>query len=113
MKKLIPVVLMLLTATATALAADETWKGVPLVDTACSAKVKDAPDSHTASCAIACAKSGFGIIASDGTYLKFDEAGNKRALAALKSTKKTDHLRATVVGVRDGETIKVKSVSLD
>ena len=113
MRRLIPVVFLLLAVTATAIAADETWKGVTLVDTACSAKVKDAPDSHTASCAIACANSGFGIIGSDGKYLKFDEAGNKRALAALKATKKTDHLRATVVGVRDGEIIKVKSVSLD
>jgi hypothetical protein len=112
MRKLLPVLLVLLSVTAAA-AADETWKGVTLVDTACSAKVKDAPDSHTASCAIACAKSGFGIIASDGQYLKFDEAGNNRALAALKATKKTDHLRATVVGVRDGETIKVKTISLD
>src|SRR5215510_3213358 len=112
MKRFAPVVLLLLVATTT-MAADQTWKGVSLVDTACSAKVKDAPDTHTTSCAIGCEKSGYGIIASDGSYLKFDEAGNKRALAALKATKKTDHLRATVVGERDGETIKVKSISLD
>ncbi|HWN99782.1 MAG TPA: hypothetical protein VNS63_10980 [Blastocatellia bacterium] len=99
---------------ATALgAADETWKGVPLIDTMCSAKEKDNPDGHTASCAIACAKGGYGIIAADGAYLKFDESGNKKVLAAFKATKKTDHLRATVVGERDGDTIKVKSLSLD
>ena len=111
MKKLVPIVLLLLAGTA--LAGEDSWKGVPLVDTMCSAKVKDNPDSHTVSCAIACTKGGFGIVASDGSYLKFDEAGNKQALAALKGTKKTDHIRATVVGERDGDTIKVKSVSID
>lgn len=111
MKKLVPVVLLLLTTAA--FAGEDAWKGVPLVDTMCSAKVKDKPDSHTVTCAIACAKGGFGIIASDGSYLKFDEAGNKQALAALRSTKKTDHIRATVVGERDGDTIKVKSLSID
>jgi len=111
MKKLVPIVLLLLATSA--FAGEETWRGAPLVDTMCSAKVKDAPDSHTTSCAIACAKGGFGIIAPDGGYLKFDEAGNKKALAALKSTKKTDHIRATVVGERDGDTIKVKSIALD
>ena len=111
MKKLAPLVILLL-ATAV-FAGEDTWKGVPLIDTMCSAKVKDKPDSHTVSCAIACTKGGFGIVASDGSYLKFDEAGNKQALAALKSTKKTDHIRATVVGERDGDTIKVKSLSID
>jgi hypothetical protein len=110
MKKLVPVVVLLLTTAA--FAGENTWTGVSLVDTMCSAKVKDKPDSHTVTCAIACVKSGFGIIASDGSYLKFDEAGNRLALAALKSTKKTDHIRATVVGERDGDTIKVKSMSI-
>jgi hypothetical protein len=116
MKRLIPVVVLLLSTAAlggTPLRSEQTWKGVALVDTMCSAKVKDAPDKHTASCAIACAKGGFGVITSDGSYLKFDEGGNKKALSALKATKKTDHIRATVVGELDGDTIRVKSLSLD
>ena len=111
MKRLVPVVLLLLAIPA--FAGDDTWKNVPLIDTLCVAKVKDKPDAHTVSCALACATGGYGIIASDGAYLKFDEAGNKKALAALKSTKKSDHIRATVVGERDGDTIKVKSLSLE
>ena len=107
-----PIVLMLLAASV--MAGEETWKGASLVDTMCSAKLnKDSADTHTTSCAIQCAKGGYGIYTSDGTYLKFDETGNKKTLALLKATKKTDHLRATVVGERDGETIKVKSLSLD
>jgi hypothetical protein len=111
MKRFVPFVLLLLAIPA--LAAEDTWKGVSLVDTMCSAKVKDKPDSHTASCAVACAKGGYGIFTSDGTFLKLDEAGNTKALSLLKGTKKTDHIRATVVGERDGDTIKVKSLSLD
>ncbi len=96
-------------------AATETWKNVALVDTMCAAKaeVKADPDKHTSRCALQCAKSGFGVLTSDGTFLKLDEAGNEKAVAALKSGKKTDHLRVTVSGERDGDTIKVQSLSLD
>lgn len=94
-------------------AAAETWKNVAVVDSMCSVKAKASPDEHTTKCALACAKSGFGILTADGSYLKFDEAGDEKAVAALKNTKKSDHLRATVTGERDGDTIKVQSISLD
>lgn len=90
----------------------ETWKNVALVDTACAAKATENPDAHTRECAVACAKSGFGIVTSDGSYLKFDASGNEKALAALKSSQKKDHLRATVRGDREGQIIKVASLQL-
>ena len=93
-------------------AAAEVWKSVVVVDRMCSAKAKAAPDEHTTKCALACAKSGFGILTADGHFLMLDETGNQKAVAALKSTKKTDHLRATVTGERDGDTIKVQSFDL-
>ena len=34
-------------------------------------------------------------------------------VAALKASKRDDRLRATVVGEREGETIKVTSIALD
>jgi len=111
MRALAPILLLLLAGSA--LAGAEEWKGVSLVDTMCSAKVKDAPDTHTVSCALACEKGGFGIYTSDGTYLKFDDAGNKKALQALKATKKKDHIRANITGERDGDTIKVTSLVLE
>ena len=91
----------------------DTWKDVPLVDSNCSAKVKSAPDQHTRQCALGCAKGGFGVLTADASFLKFDDAGNARALTALLSTKKTDHLRATVTGKRSGESIQVESITLD
>jgi hypothetical protein len=94
------------------LCAAETWNDVSIVDANCSAKVKNNPDAHTRNCAMQCAKSGFGILTTDGTFLKFDSQGNEQALAALKNSQANDHLRATVSGERDGDTIKVKSIKM-
>ncbi len=101
-----------LVLTAAPLAA-ETWTNVSVIDSNCLAKVKADPDKHPVSCALQCAKGGYGLLLKDGTYLKFDAAGNEKTLAALKETKKTDTIRATVEGEKDGESIKVKSVKLD
>ena len=95
------------------LAAAETWKSVSVSDTQCVSRVKVDPDKHTTECALKCQKGGYGLLTTDGAYLKFDDEGNQKALAALKATKKTDHLRATVVGERSGETVKVDSISLE
>jgi hypothetical protein len=102
------------TSVPLAVAGEETtWSDVPVVDTMCVSKVKANPDAHKRSCALQCSRSGYGLIASDGTYLKFDEAGNEKTVAALKASKKEDHVRATVKGTRQGDTIKVDSVTLD
>jgi hypothetical protein len=106
-------VLFAATVALAASASAEEWKNVPVVDTHCLSKVKADPDKHPTSCALQCVKGGYGILTSDGTYLKFDAAGDEKATAALKATKKTDHLRATVVGTRDGEKLKVTSLTLD
>ena len=111
MKRFLPLLFIVLAVPA--LAGTDTWKNVALVDTMCSAKVKADPDKHTTECAVSCAKGGYGIVASDGSYLKFDDAGNAKALAALKGTKKKDHVRAVVTGELNGDTIKVSSLKLE
>ncbi len=114
MKKLArTLLLILLGLTVPALVRAETWKSVPLIDTMCLTKVKANPDKHPTECLIQCSKSGYGILTSDGTYLKFDEAGNRQALDALKKTKKKDSIRVTVTGDRQGDTIKVASVAIE
>jgi hypothetical protein len=90
----------------------DSWKGVSLVDNNCKDRVKAAPDAHTTSCALKCADSGFGVYTADGRWLKLDDAGNKAAVAALKKTKKADHLRADVDGTLKGDEIQVKSLSI-
>jgi hypothetical protein len=86
----------------------ETWSGT-LVDAMCK---KQDLASHTTKCAIGCAKSGYGLVMADGKFMKFDEAGNAKALAALKATSKEKDLKAKVTGTLDGDTVQVESVEL-
>jgi hypothetical protein len=88
------------------LALAETWNGT-LRDAMC--KSKDAVN-HTRECALGCSKSGLGIITADGKFLPFDKAGNEKALAALKATKKEKDLRVKVTGKAQGNTIQVSSI---
>lgn len=96
-----------------ALAAGETWENLPLVDHNCLEKVKADPDKHETSCLIMCSKSGYGVLTSDGTWLKFDKNGNEEALKALKATKKENGIRVTVTGERTGDMIKVATLKID
>jgi hypothetical protein len=94
------------------LCAAETWSDVALVDNNCAAKVKADPNAHTKDCALKCQSSGFAVITADGSVLKLDAKGNKDAIAALKEASNADHLRVTVSGDLDGNTIKVKSLKM-
>jgi len=87
----------------------ETWNGT-LVDVMC--KDKDIA-GHTKKCALGCAKSGFGLVTSDGKFVKFDEAGNAKALAALKVTGKEKDLKAKVDGTLDGDTVQVSKIVIE
>jgi hypothetical protein len=112
MRLRIAIFALLAVALAGALSA-ETWKNVSLLDSQCVDKAKANPDKHTVKCALNCEDGGYGILTADGKFLKFDEAGNKKALAALQATTKTDHVRATVEGTIAGDEIKVTSLALD
>jgi hypothetical protein len=104
--------LLMVLAALSPFAAAESWKNVPVIDSQCSMKAKADPDAHTRSCALACSKSGFGIIDEKGHYLKFDTKGNQEALKLLQESNKKDHLRVDVSGTLDGDTIQVESLSL-
>ena len=71
-------------------------------------------EAHTRECALmpACQKSGYGVFTYEQKFLKFDEAGSRKALAALKATKKEDDLKVEVTGEIQGDTIKVTSLKL-
>lgn len=86
----------------------ETWTG-HLIDANC--KTKD-PATHTTKCAIGCASGGYGIVTADGKFVKFDKAGDEKALAALKATRKEKDLKVTVSGTLEKDTIKVSSLQL-
>ncbi len=90
------------------LASAETFSGT-VVDVMC--KGKDLA-GHTRSCALDCAKSGFGLVQADGKFLKFDESGNARTLSMPKKSSREKDLKVKVNGTLDGEVIKVQSVEL-
>ena len=66
---------------------------------------------HTKVCATEeeCAASGYGLI-TDGKWIAFDEAGNKKAAEYLQKTKAKDHLYVAVSGTMAGKTISVSSI---
>ncbi len=90
------------------LALAETWTGT-VVDLMC--KGKDL-SSHTRECALSCAKGGYGIVLADGKFVKFDEVGNAKALAAVKATSKVKDLKAKVTGTLDDGVIQVESIEI-
>jgi hypothetical protein len=69
---------------------------------------------HKRDCALMpdCQKSGYGVVTYDSKFLKFDESGNRKALAALKASKKEDDLKVEVSGEIQGDTIKVATLKL-
>jgi hypothetical protein len=70
--------------------------------------------SHDTKCALeaSCQKTGYGVFTADNKFLALDAAGNAKAVAALKTTKKLDNLQVTVDGDIQGDTIKVSSLKL-
>lgn len=100
------VALLLLVVCGSALA--ETWSGT-LVDVMC--KGKDLA-GHTRECALACAKSGYGLVTADGKFIKLDETGNAQTMAMLRKSAKEKDLKAKVTGAMDGDTLHVETIEL-
>jgi hypothetical protein len=94
-----------------ALALAQDWSNVSLLDTNCKGMAKDA-DGHTTQCLLKCAGSGYGVVGADGKWTALDKKGSELAVAALKSTKKTDHIRVNVTGDLKGDTIAVSKLAL-
>jgi hypothetical protein len=71
-------------------------------------------EAHTRECLQMpeCQKSGYGVYTSDNKFLKFDEAGNRKALAAIKASTRLDNFEVEVTGEVKGDTIKVASLKV-
>ena len=116
----------LLLAGAAAVASAAQVQGI-LIDQMCSSKAEvrivSGPrleggmivaEAHTRECALKpeCQRSGYGVFTYDNKFLKFDHAGNRKALAALRASKKEDDLKVEVTGEVEGDMIKVASLKL-
>jgi hypothetical protein len=84
------------------------------MDASCAMKKEKTanPDQHTRSCAMQCAKAGYGAMV-DGKFVKFDDKGSDLAKAALQKSDKKDHLRATIDGEMKDGMLHVSSLKLD
>jgi hypothetical protein len=71
-------------------------------------------EAHTRQCLMMpeCEKSGYGVYTSDNKFLKFDEAGNRKALAAIKATTRIDDMEVEVTGQVKDDTIKVATLKI-
>ena len=77
-----------------------------LVDAACKAS------QPTAECEVSTGTTSFGILTSDGRFLKFDASGNTMAKSEIEKSKKTGKVSATVTGTVDGsDTVHVENLS--
>ena len=118
MKKLVQLAFAFALVAGLCAAEQKTISGY-LIDKACSAdamkKGEKMAKEHGVSCALMddCAQSGFGVYTTDGKFVAFDAAGNKRAMAALKASKKQTDLQVTATGDVSGDTMKVASLKLN
>ena len=58
-------------------------------------------------------RGGYGIYTRDDKFYEFDAAGNAKALAAIRGSKKLVDFEAEVTGEISGDTIKVKTIKLE
>jgi len=89
-----------------------------LVDAVCAGNHATEPgyaEKHDKNCNLmdGCIKSGYSLITADHKVLKFDPEGNEQALAFIKATDKDKEWKVTVTGTVEGQTLTVKSITLD
>lgn len=95
---------------------EKVWTGY-LSDTKCSEAVKDDSDPsdflkhHTKDCALMpnCKSAGY-ILYSKHEWLKFDDAGNKKAVELLKASKKKRGFFVEVRASREGNLLRTESI---
>ncbi len=71
-------------------------------------------EAHTKECLLkpACEKSGYGVYTDDNKFLKFDAAGNRKALTAIKASAKLDDFAVEVTGEVKDDTIRVAALKI-
>jgi hypothetical protein len=98
-----------------ALASDTTTVKGYLMDVSCATKHPgDAgfAEGHDKDCLQMCAKSGYGVLTDEGTFVKFDADGNKKVEKFIKETDTDSDWKVQVNGELKGEMLTVASISL-
>ncbi len=113
-------VALLLISASVALAHEKVKLTGYVVDVMCAAgHTKDGAEGamkfaagHSKSCGLmgACVKSGYGVFA-DGKWHPFDAKGNELAKAIFGKTRKKDHIKVTVEGMKHAGQILVEKMT--
>ena len=113
-------VLLLVIATSVVWAHEKVKLTGYVVDVMCFGdhakdKVEDATKvaaEHTKECALMddCVKSGYGLYA-DGKWYPFDAKGNELAKALFDKTKRSDHLKVIVEGMKHEDKLLVEKLT--
>jgi hypothetical protein len=107
--------LMLLCFTVAIPASAQTWKNVMLLDVMCSKldRVMNNPPDHPRACILECHDDGYGVVLSNGDFVKFDAAGSRMAIDVLRSDDAPDqNVRVNVSGKLKDGVIEVKRITL-
>jgi hypothetical protein len=97
-----------------ALASDSTTVKGYLVDVSCATKhagEEGFAEGHDKDCLEMCAKSGYGVLTSEGKFVKFDDDGNKKAESFIKSSENEAGWKVEVTGKLSGEKMSVESIT--
>jgi hypothetical protein len=108
--------ILLAAVSLSAFAADTAVKG-HLVDLSCAAEDANKPgfgEKHSKGCLQMpdCVKSGYGVLTADRKVIKFDAAGNEKAIKFIDSLQQKKDIKVTVTGAVDGDKITVAKIEL-
>jgi hypothetical protein len=112
MKRTLPALLLLLCLVPPGTWGADTSKTGILTDVTCgpsTAADEQKAAKHKVACALHCKDGGFGMV-TEGKFLKFDEAGNRKALEVFEKTKKKSDVRVKVTGDFSTDTVKVGAI---
>ena len=95
----------------------DTWSG-KLLDAACVERTRENPERNSTktgnppTCVASKSTGAFALQTSDGKVYKLDPAGNSKAATAVRGNPDNDSPEADVSGAREGEILKVDSISV-
>lgn len=107
--------LTLLSLAVTIPASAETWKNVMLLDQMCAKlpRIMKAATEHPRSCILECHEDGYGVVLSNGDFLKFDRNGSRLAMEILRSDDAPEqNVRVNVIGSVKNGILHVERISL-
>lgn len=107
--------LMLLSIAMAVPASAATWNNVMLLDVMCSKldRVMKNPPDHPRACILECHDDGYGVVLSNGDFVKFDERGSRLAMDILRADNAPEqNVRVNVHGKIENGVIQVERIEL-